>query len=329
MDESEVLETSVHTWSEVDTHELAELTCSALTNTGQGQLTIERTEDWLNRLEFELAPVAIKAHLAGKLVGWLLLFIHDDKRAEINPWALNGHPLVAPETNHKQVACKLIQQATSFAEEQGLTRIELSFRRAIGEPTQTYEKYGVWYKSLGMRLLTETAIMRCVLSDFDFENARIPSHYRVKALIDADENELYQCYYRVFSTGQDRFFLDQTDAERRAFFDQTFNRSEPLNADTSFALMKDQQIIGFSLVRPTHGEGNCHLWMFGIHPDYRRRRLGKSLLQLIMETSAQDGFKTMSLACELSNVPAYELYRGQGFKKEFSKIEYAWKAGRA
>ncbi len=327
VDELKVLEISIRRWDEVDVHELAKLTSSALATTRQEGLTIERMENWLNGLEFEFAPVAIQAHLAGKLVGWLLLFIHDSKRAEINPWALNGHPLVSPRNNLEQVSSNLIKQTIGYAKSQGLTRIELSFRRA-GEPAQTCEKYKMLYESLGMRLMTETAIMRCVLSEFNFENAQIPSYYEVEPLMETDENELYQCYYQTFSTGQDRFFFDQTDAERRAFFTQTFNRSEPLNEETSLILTKDQQIIGFSLVRPTHGEGNCHLWMFGVHPNYRRRGLGKSLMRLIMKKSAQRGFRTMSLACELNNVPAYELYRGQGFKKQFSKIDYSWKTGR-
>jgi ribosomal protein S18 acetylase RimI-like enzyme len=321
-----VLEISIHQWDEVDIHELAKLTHSALATTRQEGLTIERMENWLNELEFEFAPVAIQAHSAGKLVGWLLLFIHDNKRAEINPWALNGHPLVSLRENHKQIAFKLVQQAIDYAKSQGLTRIELSFRRVAGEPAQVYDKR--WFRSLGMRLMTETAIMRCVLSEINLENVQIPSYYKVKLLMETDENELYRCYYKTFSTGKDRFFFDQTDAERRAFFTQTFDRSEPLNKETSLILTKDQQIIGFSLVRPTHGEGNCHLWMFGVHPNYRRRGLGKSLLQLIMKKSAQRGFRTMSLACELNNIPAYKLYRGQGFKKQFSKIDYSWKTGR-
>ncbi|NIO38078.1 GNAT family N-acetyltransferase [Candidatus Bathyarchaeota archaeon] len=267
--------------------------------------------------------MTVQARVAGELVGWLLLFKHDGERTEINPWALNGHPFVSPRRNLEQVASKLIKETIGYARRQGFTRIELSFRRAE-EPAQACEKYKRLYESLGMRLTTETAILRCVLAEFDSENDQVP--FEVKPLTDIGENELYQCYYQTFNTGQDRFFFDQTDKERRVFFNQTFSRSEPCNADTSLVVIKDRKIIGFSLVRPTHGEGNCHLWMFGIHPDYRRRGLGRSLLRLIMK-SARAGFRTMSVACELANLPALNLYRGQGFKEEFSKIEYSLKTG--
>lgn len=317
------MEVSIQSWEEVDVHELAKLACAALVTTYRENLTTAWLENWLNRLEFDFAPVAVQAHLAGELVGWLLLFMHDGKRAEINPWALNGHPFVSPRKNLEQIASKLIKETIGYAKRQHLTRIELSFRRAK-EPTQACEKYKRLYESLGMRLTTETAIMRCVLAEFDFENAQIP--FEVKPLTEIDENELYQCYYQTFNTGQDHFFFDQTEEERRAFYKQTFSRSEPINEETSLVAIKDQQIIGFSLVRPTHGEGNCHLWMFGIHPDYRRRGLGKSLLRLIMK-SAKHRFRTISVACELTNLPAFDLYRGQGFKEEFSKIEYSLKTG--
>ncbi|MCK4668946.1 hypothetical protein KAT21_02365 [Candidatus Bathyarchaeota archaeon] len=93
------LKVSIQRWGEVDVHELAKLACAALVTTYREDLTTARLENWLNRLEFDFAPVAVQARSAGELVGWLLLFMHDGKRAEINPWALNGHPLVSPRRN--------------------------------------------------------------------------------------------------------------------------------------------------------------------------------------------------------------------------------------
>ncbi len=318
------METTTCRWDDVDVHELATLTRAASATPRRVGLTAPRLENWLNGLEFDVAPVTVQARAAGDLVGWLLLFKHDGKRAEINPWALNGHPFVGAQKDFEQVASQLITHALGYAKRHGLTRIELSFRRA-GEPAQPAANYKRFYESLGMRLVTETVIMRCVLAEVDVEEPSVP--FEVKPLTEVDQAALYQCYYQTFNTGQDHFFFDQTEEERRVFFNQTFDRSEPFNEDTSLVATKDQQIIGFSLVRPTHGEGNCHVWMFGIHPDHRRRGLGKSLLRLVMKT-AQQRFRTMSVACELTNRPALNLYRSHGFKDEFSKIEYSWKAGK-
>ena len=285
-------------------------------------------ENWLSRLEFEFAPVAIQAYSAGELLGWVLLFIHDGKRAEINPWALNGHPLVSQEETRSDVTSKLIKQAITYAKRQGLTRVELSFRREKAEPAQTFRRRDELYQSLGMELMTETAVMRLALAESDLDDARIPSDYETKPLAEADKDELYSCYHKTFSTGQDQFFFSQTEPERRAFFNQIFDRSGPLNKQTSLILLKDLRIVGFSLVRPTHGEGNCHIWIFGIDPNHRRKGLGKSLLRLIMKRSAHEGFRTMSLACELDNLAARNLHQGQGFREEFTKVEYSWKTER-
>lgn len=323
----QLLKIKVCDWDEVNVQELARIASAALATSNQAGLTMETMETWLSRLEFEFAPVAIQAQLAGELLGWVLLFIHDEKRAEINPWVLNGHPFVSQEEETRnEVAFKLVEQAIAYARMKGLTRVELSFRREKAESAQVLREYDEFCQSLGMQLMTETAVMRRALAESDLDGARVLSDYEIKPLMETDEDELYSCYHRTFSTGQDHFFFSQTDAERRAFFNQIFDRSEPLNKQTSLVLLKDLHIAGFSLVRLTHSEGNCHLWMFGVDPDHRRKGLGKSLLKLVMKRSAREGFRTMSVACEVSNVPARELYRGQGFKEELIKVEYAWKA---
>jgi ribosomal protein S18 acetylase RimI-like enzyme len=125
-----------------------------------------------------------------------------------------------------------------------------------------------------MQLMTETAVMRRALTESHVDDARIPSDYETKSLTETDEDELYSCYHKTFSTGQDHFFFSQTDVERRVFFNQIFDRSEPFNKQTSLVLLKDLHIAGFSLVRSTHGEDNCHIWMFGVDPNHRRKGLG-------------------------------------------------------
>ncbi len=321
----------IRKWDEADIHELAEVAYMSLQASEASRregFTIEMMENWLKRLEFDVPPVIIQAHSSGKLIGWLLLFLHDDKRGEINPWALNGHPLIIPGTPHRQVTDKLFEKAVAFGRQQGLTRIELAFRRPPENSVETYEKNKRLYESLGFHFATETAIMRVKLAPLDFKNNQIPLGFTISPLTETDDEKLYKCYYETFLTGQDRFFFDQTDAERRAYFASTFDKSEPLNSDTSLVLSKNKQVIGFTLVRPTHGEGNVHLWMFGIHPAHRRKGLGKVLLRHIICKSQQQEYSTMSLGCEPINQPAYMLYSKHGFKEEFRKIEFTWKSKR-
>ncbi|MFX1562863.1 MAG: GNAT family N-acetyltransferase [Promethearchaeota archaeon] len=319
----------VSKWDEVDVHDLAEiayLSLQASASSRREGLTIEGMENWLRRLEFDLAPVVIQAFSADKAIGWLLLFLHDDKRGEINPWALNGHPLIIPGTQRKQITVKLLERAISFGKQQGLSRIELAFQRSSGDYGKSIDKNKNLYESLGFKFVTETAIMRMSLSSLDFRDNQIPSQYTISPLIETDYDELYKCYFETFRTGQDRFFFDQNDDEKLAYFESIFDKSEPLNREASLVLLENNQIIGFSLVRPTHGEGNVHLWMFGIHPGYRRRGLGKATLRYIIWKSKEQGFRTMSLGCEPTNQPAYKLYISHGFREEFRKMEFTWKS---
>jgi ribosomal protein S18 acetylase RimI-like enzyme len=323
-----MIKARVSSWDEANIHDLAKiayLSLQASVSSRREGLTVEGMENWLKRLKFDLAPVVFQAFSDDKVIGWLLLFLHDDGRGEINPWAPNGHPLIIPGTQRRQVIAKLLEHAIAFGKQQGLSRIELAFLRSPEDSGEDLEKDKNLYESLGFEFVTETAVLRVSLSSLDFGDSRIPSQYTISPLSETDYDELYKCYFEIFRTGQDRFFFDQTDAERRAYFESIFDKSEPLNSETSLVLLDDKQIIGFSLVRPTHGEGNVHLWMFGIHPGYRRRGLGKATLRYCIWKSRQQGFRTMSLGCEPINQPAYKLYISHGFREEFRKIEFTWK----
>ena len=84
-------------------------------------LTVERMENWLKGLEFDIAPIVLLAYQHENLMGWLLLFLHDAQRAEINPWALNGHPFVSPEQEKEPVQSQLIKESIAYAKEIGNT----------------------------------------------------------------------------------------------------------------------------------------------------------------------------------------------------------------
>ncbi len=286
--------------------------------------SVEGLTRWLQCLQFEIPPVLIQAHTGRELQGWLLLFRHDALRATINPWALNGHPFVPSGKQQKLIITRLLEATILFAKEQGISRLEIHFKH-IEEPQKTQANFPLIYQDLAFEPMSETILMRRSLDSLTFSAPSFPAKITLKSLLDVSDNELYQTYYEIFNTGQDRFFFDQTESERRAFFDETFDRSEPLNPETTLVLIKDEQIIGFSLVRPTHGPDNVHLWMFGIHPQYRRQGLAKRLLRLLLLKSKEQDFHTMSLACEPQNQPAYSLYQIHEFQEEFRQIEYSWK----
>jgi ribosomal protein S18 acetylase RimI-like enzyme len=323
-----MIETRILPWDQAELRDLAQSTYDvfhASKDAGLARISVDGMEQWFKRLRFNVPPVVLQALSAGRVVGWLLLFIQDETRVEINPWALNGHPFVLSETDDATITRTLLQKSQDYVRSQGFTRLELNYKVTAGAPIPFYERYPEWYQALGFQLVTETAIMRRPLENLEFDIPDIPTEYLLRPLLDFDDEVIYTIYHEVYSASQNQFFLDQSEEERRAFFDEDFSRDDPFNEDTSLILLKEKDPIGFSLMRPTHGPDNVHLWKFGIHKHYRRRGLGKGLLRLIMGRSSNHGLKTMSLGVEPNNTPAYTLYLSHGFKEQIRQTEYVWK----
>lgn len=310
-------------WNEVVLHEFANLTSAAWQSAGFRDFSPAQIETWLSELKFEISPVIVRAESSSQeLIGWLLLFTHDSTTMEINPWALGGHPIVHPNMPSEEIAPLLLRQAIDFAKKEGFSRVDLSF----AHDRAGNEQFKVLYESYGLKLTDATVVLRCALSKLESSKNAIPEHFEIKPLSAINQEELFKSWHEIFETGKVRFFLNRTESERVALFDRTFDLTEPLIEDASLVIIRGDQeeaIVGFSLVRPTHGDGNGHLWEFGIRQNYRRKGLGEALLLRIMEKLVQQGFESMSVGVDPENRPAYELYRKHGFKEEFGIIEYA------
>jgi ribosomal protein S18 acetylase RimI-like enzyme len=136
-------------------------------------------------------------------------------------------------------------------------------------------------------------------------------------------DELYRCYHDTMTAGQSQFFFDQSETERRAYFG-TFGKTYGQYEETSLVLVQNEQIIGFSYTIP-FGE-HLHLDWIGIHPDVRRRGLGRFLMLLLIKRATDAGFQTMGLSCDTGNTRAIALYRSLGWQQEDAEIKYAVKS---
>ncbi|MHA2362708.1 MAG: GNAT family N-acetyltransferase [Candidatus Hodarchaeales archaeon] len=322
--DNNLIDIQTKTFKEIDLHELAQFSYEErLAAKYKENFSTETIENWFRSLKFETPPIFFLAYLNEKLIGYIMLFIHNPTMGEINPWALGGHPIVLSDNDNQDIASLLMKQVFDYAQKISLTRLELLFSR-IDNDEQFNSSKKAWYNSQGMDLMEELVFMNFNLSEFEVPNFEL-TDVKIEPLLKIDGENLYQCWYSTFITGLDRSILDKTDEEKRDYFNEEFSLSEPFIEKASLVLKRDKQIIGFSLVRSTHGEGNGHLWNFGIHPDYRRKKIGQSFLYLIMKKLKQHEFKTISLAVDLNNTPAYNLYFNLGFKTHWAKIAYSWK----
>jgi [ribosomal protein S18]-alanine N-acetyltransferase len=66
----------------------------------------------------------------------------------------------------------------------------------------------------------------------------------------------------------------------------------------------------------------AHITTFGVHPDHRRRGIGRRLLLQLAEVALELGSARMTLEVRVSNEPAQRLYRSFGFNLTGRRVAY-------
>ena len=288
--------------------------------------TVKRFGSWIKNLKYSVPPIIVKAYRGEILVGWVLLFVHDSKRLEINPWALGGHPhIVYDDPDKVKIAKLLLQECKDYCIKNDYTRIEFCY-----EPKDTVQEYPIdplLYPECGFQKIDEIVFMTRDLPEKEDENCQLDLPEGIKTVLvkDTSDKDLYSCFYESFKKSGDRNILSLSDEEKKEYFHSYYNRTDEMIDEASIALVKGTKIIAFSFVRPTHGEGNGTLNGIGVLPEYRRIHLGSRLLNHVILTLKTQGYKTMSLAVDIENDVAMKLYEKHEFVKEWRRIMHVWK----
>jgi ribosomal protein S18 acetylase RimI-like enzyme len=290
----------------------------------EANVSIEGLENWLKNLRYDEAPKLVKAYKEEKLVGWLLLFAHDSKKLEINPWALGGHPHVSlDEPNKSEITKLFLTECIDYALLNNHTRIELSYMKK--DNPKEYPIDPSIYSQVSFMMEDEIVFMSRNLEEQEIVEVKFPNEIEVISLKDVDNDDLYSCFYESFSQSGDRNFLSQTDEERKEYFKELFDKEDEIIDEASIVLVEGSKLIGYTRVKSTHGEGNGHLWIMGIIPEYRGRQLGSKLLQHVIIALKKQGYKTMSLAVDRANEAALKLYEKYNFVPGWERVTHAWK----
>jgi ribosomal protein S18 acetylase RimI-like enzyme len=306
------MQITTHEWKELDLHEVARLTCAAQ---GKGeQPSAEAAESMARRLDEHMAALpryGVLAREGEELLGWLMLVAQNPAKVEVNSWFLGGHPLVAPGQDQRAVGAPLLKQAIAWAREQGFEAVELGIERDLAADPQVYEEFNAWYASLGFGVREESRGFFRRLASPELPAPVAPMGVELMPVTEVDQDELYACYHAALANSQSGYFLDQGERERRAYFN-TLGKTYGQHLETSLALLLNGRIVGFSYTAP-FGE---HLFLdwIGIHPDVRRRGLGRFLLLTIMKRGLCGGFRSMGLGCDADNAQAIALYRALGWQ---------------
>ncbi|NHI83842.1 MAG: GNAT family N-acetyltransferase [Candidatus Thorarchaeota archaeon] len=310
-------------FEEADRQRIAKLILHARQAAGywDSSMEISRVEEILSR-DFEgLNVKLISIEEDGQIKGSILLKVNDDNTAEINPWFLGGLPIVSPSAkNGNELASTLLTKALQSAMRIGVTRVEALFPHDVHS-----EQIKTMFKAHDMELIEEIEHLRSPLTELVVSTPDIPIEGNVVRLSDIDRAQLFDCWYKTFTTGEDRSILSRNEKERRVFFEEGFDLTKEWVDKASLAIIAEKTLIAFALIRSTHGRENAHLWQFGVHPEHRRKGLAKGLLKRIFEKLIELGFTTLSLNVDVSNFPAYHLYKSLGLKREWGLVCYAWK----
>jgi ribosomal protein S18 acetylase RimI-like enzyme len=281
--------------------------------------TLDGVEEHFLNCFGDTKDVVILARSEQGIDGFILIHFELEKLVEMNPWFLGGTPIISPRISSNELADDLVAKAVEYANEHGIDRLEVMFPRdeAAESMSQLFDRHGIMKYE-------ELVHLRNDLSELSTGETIVPEGFEEQRLVNVDLDSLFECWYQAFLSGHDRSFLERPKEMHREYFEQTFERNDSFEASASLALLDDERVIGFALVRRTHGDDNGHLWEFGIHPEYARRGLARHLLYAVQERLQDQGLESMSMNVDLDNEPAYNLYRSLGFKEQWGRVCHAW-----
>lgn len=78
-----------------------------------------------------------------------------------------------------------------------------------------------------------------------------------------------------------------------------------------FVCLQESRVIGYAGMWVIYGE--AHITSIAVHPDYRGQKLGRALLEKLMQQAVKKGADRITLEVRPSNGPAQKLYQEMGF----------------
>ena len=312
----------VKQYSEIKVEELAKLS-TEVWNARGNEITTERFANWLQNLEFTIEPQIVLAYRRNNLIGWSMLFAHSKTELELNPFALGGHPIIAFSENREEITTHLLRKSIKYFQQSDYTRIDLSFNE---EKTKQEQQLKKLYEQSNFVLTEQICHMRLNLVNFQLCNPNTESRIATQPISQVDKEQFYECLYATFRETEDRWVQSLSDEELRDFFEnRILNISFKLIDECSIGLFEQKELIGFSVVRESHGQKNGHLWIMGVHPNHRKKGFGTILLDTMLSGLKNKNYESASLNVDLTNEPAVNLYQKKGFKKDWVQLAYAFK----
>ncbi len=306
-------------WEESDLSEVSQFVFENRIGIYKNAEDAEGIKRYLSNIQERFpAEVIFEVNKKESLCGWVALDRESKSVAELGRW----QPIVAKSKNEDEIASNLIQEVLEYAKKNGITRLEISFNNVNPDNQEEYERSAKWLNANEIPKLQDHAYMTLQLDEFEPKITKNRDLSKV-GLQYVDEDELYKCYHTTFSSSKDREFLDSSEKQRREKFDEAIH-SDVLNKNLSFVWKDGEKIIGFVFVHSRDNEEHIH--MFGILEEYREKGIATNLLLNILRDVKITGYRRVSLGVDISNTPAFNLYKKIGFKINSRTIVHSWKS---
>ncbi len=309
----------INDWDGVDLDNVVDFVCKVRKSyVEENDLTAkvikERFKSFLSNNPNKILMIKEKSDI----VGLSILFENESQTIEVNPGnILGGHPL-ANEINCLTIKRLILDSIVSYAKKKTISKIEII---APMIDKETYDKE--LYNPTGFKTEAQYAEMKLDLSVIVQKTVDYPDAIHLIPLKSIDINKLYDCYYDSFSSGDASFFFNQSEAERREYFD-TLGLEEAINESASIGILsEDSGLIGFSIVLP-YGEKNCHVSCMSIRTDSKRKGFGKNLLKSIINNAIESGYESITLGTDIT-MGAFRLYENYGFKTYDAFVSWVYR----
>ncbi|MEJ2736930.1 MAG: GNAT family N-acetyltransferase [Anaerolineae bacterium] len=256
------------------------------------------------------------ARAEGVLQGWAGVYHWTDSMAYFLSW----HPLVIPP--NPAVSQHLVQECIEYTAASGRNRMEVFLMNLTAEYRDYATQCGAIYRAAGMARGYEWNYMEADLQQLDFSIREIPDTMSVCTLAEISNDELWPSYEAAFSTGGDRRYAQQSEAQRRENFESFFSRQVPMDAEASLVLLDDDTTVGFVKIDiVTEG---AYVHGVGVIPEYRRQGLAQYILGSSLCRAAEKHHEKMVLEVDVTNQAAVGLYHSLGFKTVKGSLSYIW-----
>ncbi|TFG30132.1 GNAT family N-acetyltransferase [Candidatus Thorarchaeota archaeon] len=262
----------------------------------------------------------ISARYDGRLLGLAGCYGFTESMMYLEYW----HPLVLPGDHYNDIFQLLVRESIKHTKSLGRNRLEIFLMKITDDIRFEYEQVRPLYEAGGMKRGHEWTEMVCDLTKSTLDEQDLPDDFSLKPIIEVTNDEIWPTYNATFLASGDRRYLNQTEAHRRENFDDFFDRKKPWEEEASLLLYFEDQIVGFHKINLYDFGGFVN--GVGIHPDFRRRGLGKILMMASLVRAAKNGMKNLVLEVDIDNHRAIGLYEQLGFIHNRGSISHVWTA---